>query len=117
LHGLKHLRLRGFDLSDGISSTGGLRDLITLHLCHGNFYSSPANDVNEKDLINLMGLENLKEVHLEGFDSLSKICLKPFSTIPTVNHFVLKHFQDINKDSLSSIGRMTHLKSLHFVRP
>lgn len=80
LHGLKHLHLRGFDLSDGISSMGGLRDLITLHLCHGNFYSSPANDVNEKDLINLMGLENLKEVHLEGFDSLSRIGLKPFST-------------------------------------
>jgi hypothetical protein len=68
--------------------------LAQLHLCHGNFYSSPANDANEKDFINLMGLENLKEVHLEGYDFLSKIGLKPFSTIPTVNHFVLKHFPD-----------------------
>ena len=50
LQGLKHLRLRGFDLSDGISSMGGLRNLITLHLCHGVFFSSPSNDLNEKDL-------------------------------------------------------------------
>lgn len=116
LQGLKHLRLRGFDLSDGISSLGGLKNLTTLHLCHGNFYSSPINDVNEKDLIYLMDLTNLKEVHLEGFDSLSEVGLKPFSTIPTsVDRLVLKHCQDLNEDCLPSIGRMSHLQSLHFV--
>ena len=116
LQGLKHLRLRGFDLSDGISALGGLKDLTTLHLCHGNFYSSPINDVNEKDLVNLMDLTNLKEVHLEGFDSLSEVGLKPFSTIPTsVDRLVLKHCQDLNRDCLPSIGQMSHLQSLHFV--
>ena len=35
---LKHLRLRGFDLSDGISYMRDLNDLTTLDLCHGNFY-------------------------------------------------------------------------------
>ncbi|KAL3816807.1 hypothetical protein ACHAXA_000910 [Cyclostephanos tholiformis] len=116
LQGLKHLRLRGFDLSDGITSLGGLKDLTNLHLCHGNFYSSPINDVNERDLINLMGLTNLKEVHLEGFDSLSEVGLKAFSTIPTsIDHLALKHCQDLNQGCLQSIGRMTHLKSLHFV--
>jgi hypothetical protein len=116
LQGLTHLRLRGFDLSDGISSMGGLRDLTTLHLCHGNFYSSPSDDVNERDLIDLMGLTNLQDVHLEGFDSISEIGLKPFSTTPaSVNRLVLKHCQDLNDDCLPSIGRMTRLQSLHFV--
>lgn len=41
LPGMQNLRLRGFDLSDGISSMSGLRELKSLHLCHGNFYSSP----------------------------------------------------------------------------
>eukprot|EP00571_Detonula_confervacea_P017832 CAMPEP_0172298136 /NCGR_PEP_ID=MMETSP1058-20130122/916_1 /TAXON_ID=83371 /ORGANISM="Detonula confervacea, Strain CCMP 353" /LENGTH=426 /DNA_ID=CAMNT_0013007377 /DNA_START=117 /DNA_END=1397 /DNA_ORIENTATION=- len=116
LQGLQHLRLRGFDLSDGIRSMGGLRDLKTLHLCHGNFYSSPSNDVNEKDLINLLSLTNVNQVHLEGFDCLSETGLKPFSTTPaSVKRLVLKHCQDLNDDCLPSIGRMENLTSLHFV--
>lgn len=115
--GLKHLRLRGFDLSDGISSMGGLRDLTTLHLCHGNFYSSPSNDVKEKDLIHLMGLTNLDQVHLEGFDCLSGNGLKPFCTpSASVKSLVLKHCQEFaEEECMHSIGRMVHLTSLHFV--
>jgi len=113
---LRHLRLRGFDLSDGISLMGGLLNLTSLHLCHGNFYSSPSNDVNEKDLIYMMGLTNLKEVHLEGVDGLTEIGLKPFTTTPaSVKRLVLKHCQDLNEECLPSIGRMEHLTSLHIV--
>lgn len=116
LPGLNYLRLRGFDLSDGISQMAGLRDLTSLHLCHGNFYSSPSNDVQEKDLVSLMGLTKLQHVHLEGFDCLSDVGLKAFSTTPTpVKNLVLKHCQDLSEDCLPSIGRMTDLTSLHFV--
>lgn len=116
LRDLESLRLRGFDLSDGIGSMGGLRNLKSLHLCHGNFYSSPSNDVNEKDLVNLMCLTNLQDVHLEGVDGLTNIGLKPFSVTPaSVKRLVLKHCQDLNEASLQSIGRMEHLTSLHIV--
>eukprot|EP00578_Thalassiosira_sp_NH16_P013679 CAMPEP_0181116832 /NCGR_PEP_ID=MMETSP1071-20121207/22164_1 /TAXON_ID=35127 /ORGANISM="Thalassiosira sp., Strain NH16" /LENGTH=444 /DNA_ID=CAMNT_0023201109 /DNA_START=146 /DNA_END=1480 /DNA_ORIENTATION=+ len=113
---LKHLRLRGFDLSDGISYMRDLNDLTTLDLCHGNFYSSPSNDVNQKELINLMGLTQVQQVHLEGFDSLSEFGLKPFSTAPTsIKRLVLKHCQDMSEECLPSIGRMDQLTSLHMV--
>lgn len=116
LDGMQHLRLRGFDLSDGISSMAGLGHLTSLHLCHGNFYSSPNNDVNEKDLVTLMNLTNLQEVHLEGFDGLTHIGLKPFSTTPTsLKRLILKHCQDLNEECLPSIGRMEQLTSLHIV--
>mmetsp|Transcript_38810 Transcript_38810/g.66241 ORF Transcript_38810/g.66241 Transcript_38810/m.66241 type:complete len:430 (-) Transcript_38810:108-1397(-) len=116
LHSLEHLRLRGFDLSDGITSMGGLIKLNYLHLCHGNFYSSPSNDVNEKDLLNLMALTNLKQVHLEGFDALSDIGLKAFSNkSASIQNLGLKHCQDLSEECLPSLGQMTHLTSLHFV--
>jgi len=116
LQRLQSLRLRGFDLSDGISSMGGLNNLTSLHLCHGNFYSSPSNDVNEKDLTHLMCLTNLQEVHLEGVDGLTNIGLDPFSTkTASVKRLVLKHCQDMNEECLPSIGRMEHLTSLHIV--
>ena len=115
---ITHLRLRGFDLSEGISSIGELQDLTSLHLCHGNFFSSPSNDVNEKDLINLMGLQTkLKQVHLEGFDQLSaNIGIKPFSTrFSSVKRLVLKHCQDMDEECIPSICQMQHLTSLHFI--
>ncbi|KAL7531871.1 hypothetical protein ACHAXR_006272 [Thalassiosira sp. AJA248-18] len=116
LQGLEHLRLRGFDLSDGIPCMRGLRSLNSLHLCHGNFYSSPSNDINEKDLLTLMGLAKLRHVHLEGFDCLSAIGLKPFCTTPvSVERLVLKHCQDLSESCIPSIGRMEHLNSLHIV--
>ena len=114
--GIKHLRLRGFDLSDGISSMSGLKDLSTLHLCHGNFFSSPANDVHQEDLSSLLSLTKVERVHLEGFDCLSDVGLKPFSTQPSsVKSLVLKHCQDISDECLPSVGRMQHLTSLHIV--
>ncbi|KAL7546174.1 hypothetical protein ACHAWF_009516 [Thalassiosira exigua] len=112
--GLRHLRLRGFDLSEGISSMGGLRNLSTLHLCHGNFFSSPSNDVNEKALIALMGLTNLTQVHLEGFDCLSDVGLK-FGSRNSLERLVLKHCQDLDPEIFPSIGRMGQLNSLHLV--
>lgn len=117
LKGLEHLRLRGFDLSgDGLNHMRELVTLESLHLCHGNFYSSPSDDIREEDLSNLMGLINLKHVHLEGFDGLSDIGLKPFCTpYASVERLILKHCQDLSEDCLSSIGRMRHLTSLHLV--
>ena len=113
---LETLRLRGFDLSDGLPYLKGLRSLHALHLCHGNFFSSPSNDINEKDLLTLMDLVNLKYVHLEGFDCLSSIGLEPFCTAPTaIERLVLKHCQELNENCLPSIGRMEYLTSLHLV--
>lgn len=116
LRGLQSLRLRGFDLSDGISSMAGLANLSNLHLCHGNFFSSPSNDVDENDLLLLMGLTALEQVHLEGFDCLSDMGLKPLSTTPaSMKRLVLKHCQDLDEDCLPIIGRMGQLTSLHIV--
>ncbi len=117
MHNLKYLRLRGFDLSDGIHHMRELQVLQTLHLCHGNFYSSPSNDVNEKDLLHLMDMtSNIEEVHLEGFDSLSNNGLKVFNESPnSLRRLVLKHCQELSEDSLTCIGRMRQLESLHIV--
>jgi hypothetical protein len=111
---LKFLRLRGFDLSEGISNMAGLTQLETLHLCHGNFYSSPNEDVNEKDLMFLVGLRNITSLHLEGFDSLSGVGMSPFVS-NSITDLVLKHCQDSSEDCLSTIGRMTNLRSLHMI--
>ncbi|KAL9185203.1 hypothetical protein ACHAXT_002980 [Thalassiosira profunda] len=119
---MKSLRLRGFDFSDGISSMGALCNLSSIHLCHGNFYSSPANDAEGKDLIHLMSLTSLEHVHLEGFDNLSDLGLKAFRRAVgganggmSVKSLVLKHCQEIDDDCLPSIGRMGHLEHLHLV--
>ena len=117
LHDLEPLRLRGFDLSDGINHVRALTALNRLHLCHGNFYSSPSNDVNEKNLLNLMGLTNLQHVHLEGFAGLSNIGLKLLcTTAASVKGLILKHCQYLGEECLPSIGRMVQLNSLHIVQ-
>lgn len=117
MRNLKCLRLRGFDLSEGIRYMAGLTQLESLHLCHGNFFSSPGNDVNETDLLHLMNMtSNIQQVHLEGFDSLSKNGLKVFHKQPNcLRRLVLKHCQDLSEDSLRCIGRMSHLESLHMI--
>ena len=112
---LKHLRLRGFDLSRGIQNMAGLVHLLSLHLCHGNFYSSPEEDVREEDLLCLMNLKNVRSLHLEGFDCLGDTGLKPFSPSSTMMNLTLKHCQEMSQDCLPSIGRMTSLESLHIV--
>jgi len=111
---LKYLRIRGFDLSEGISNMAGLTKLETLHLCHGNFYSSPNDDVNEKDLMFLVGLQHITSLHLEGFDCLSGVGMSPFVS-NSITDLVLKHCEESSEDCLSSIGRMTKLKSLHMI--
>jgi hypothetical protein len=115
LYGLKHLRLRGFDLSRGIDNMANLIQLESLHLCHGNFYSSPEEDVREEDLLHLMQLRNVQNLHLEGFDCLSDTGLKPFSPSSIMKNLTLKHCQEMNQDCLQSVGRMTSLESLHIV--
>ena len=117
IYNLKYLRLRGFDLSEGLQHLSKLYSLKSLHLCHGNFYSSPSIDVNEEDLLYLSNItSNIEEVHLEGFDSLSHNGLKVFSRSPSSLHrLVLKHSQELNEDSLPCIGRMRNLESLHIV--
>ena len=116
MRNLKYLRLRGFDLSDGLHHMSKLHSLEKLHLCHGNFYSSPSNDVNEKDLLHLTdATSHIEEVHLEGFDSLSNNGLDVFNKSPSsLRRLVLKHCQELSED-LSCLGRMSHLESLHIV--
>ena len=114
LEHLTYLRLIGFDLSEGICNVGLLHQLTTLHLCHGNFYSSPNDDVNEKDLTDLIGLRKLKRLHLEGFDCLTGAGLASFAT-QSIQDLILKHCQETSIDCLSSIERMENLNSLHIV--
>jgi len=111
---LKHLRLQGFDLSNGLCNLAPLSNLETLNLCHGNFYSSPDTDVNEKDLTDLVGLHKLTTVHLEGFDCLSGIGLAPFCS-KGLRSLVLKHCQELSEDCLPVLGTMTCLNALHFI--
>mmetsp|Transcript_16034 Transcript_16034/g.33914 ORF Transcript_16034/g.33914 Transcript_16034/m.33914 type:complete len:413 (-) Transcript_16034:202-1440(-) len=115
LQHLKHLRLVGFDLCEGIGYVGHLVSLQTLHLCHGNFYSSPNDDANEKDLMSLIGLTNIRHVHLEGFDCLTGVGLGPFGATGSIRHLALKHCQELSGECLTYAGRMTGLESLHFV--
>ena len=115
LQGLNYLRLRGFDLSEGIHNMWGLRFLESLHLCHGNFYSSPDDDVNEKDLMHLNGLTHVRSLHLEGFDCLTNLGLEPFCASRSVRDLTLKHCQELSEECLPCIGRMTSLRSLHIV--
>lgn len=63
-----------------------------------------------------MNLSNVQRLHLEGFDCLSDIGLRPFSTTPTsIQHLALKHCQDLSEECLPSMGKMKHLKSLHII--
>jgi hypothetical protein len=112
---LKHLRLVGFDLSEGLGYMQTLKHLESLFLCHGNFYSSPNEDVNESGLCHLIGLNKLRRLHLEGFDCLSCVGLTLLSPPGSIQDFVLKHCQELNNECLTSIGCMTNLNSLHFV--
>jgi hypothetical protein len=112
---LKSLRLRGFDFSEGMKHVGALTQLEDLHLCHGNFYSSPEKDVDESDLLELTGLTELKNVHLEGFDSVTELGLKPFCQSKSVKELVLKHCQDLSGESCTSLGAMTSLNALHII--
>jgi hypothetical protein len=115
VRGLRQLRLVGFDLSEGIGHIGCLRHLESLHLCHGNAFSSPTDDVNEKHLTNLIGLERLRRLHLEGFDCITGAGLAPFAASGRIQRLVMKHCQEQSDECLAQIGRMTNLTSLHFV--
>jgi len=112
---LKSLRLRGFDFSEGVKSIGRLTQLEHLHLCHGNFYSSPEKEISEEDLLELSDLTNIKSVHLEGFDALTDVGLKSFCQNKEVKELVLKHCQDLSGDSCSSMGAMPSLNALHII--
>lgn len=111
---LKSLRLRGFDFSEGLTNIGGLTKLEDLHLCHGNFFSSPEKEVNEEDLLELSGLKQIKSLHLEGFDNMTDLGLKPFCH-KNMKQLVLKHCQDLSGDSCSTVGAMTSLNTLHVI--
>ncbi len=116
LRQLKNLRLRGFNFSQGIHNLAGLLSLESIHLCHGNFYSSPDEDVRTKDLMYLNGLTNLHFVHFEGFDCLTGIDLQPLSASGSLQHLFLKHCQELKEDILSCIGyNMKSLQSLHII--
>jgi hypothetical protein len=115
MKGLKDLRLRGFDFSEGIRHIGSLTELENIHLCHGNFYSSPEKEISEEDLLVLSGFSQMKSVHLEGFDAMTDMGLKPFCQSKSMKRLVMKHCQDLSGDSCSTIGAMASLESLHIV--
>ncbi|KAL7504804.1 hypothetical protein ACHAXN_002683 [Cyclotella atomus] len=115
MKGLKDLRLRGFDFSEGIRHIGSLTELENIHLCHGNFYSSPEKEISEEDLLVLSGFSQIKSVHLEGFDAMTDMGLKPFCQSKSMKRLVMKHCQDLSGDSCSTIGAMASLESLHIV--
>ena len=115
LHELRHVRLRGFDLSRGIENMANLTRLKTLHLCHGNFYSSPEEDVKEEHLLHLMKLKAVENLHLEGFDCLGETGMKSFSPSSNMKHLTLKHCQEMKEDCIPCIGEMPNLESLHIV--
>lgn len=112
---LRHLRLVGFDLSNGLGSLRGLTRLTLLHLCHGNLYSSPQEDVHENDLMDLTGLTTVKTLHLEGFDEFKGTGLSPFSSSRSLRNLAFKHCQELNQECLITVGQMVKLTSLHFV--
>ncbi|KAL7436335.1 hypothetical protein ACHAXM_005133 [Skeletonema potamos] len=107
LANLTYLRLRGFDLSEGISNMAGLTQLETLHLCHGNFYSSPNDDVNEKDLMFLVDLKQISSLHLEGLIASLEL-LKSL-------HMINSEGDDapiFGSEDLHHLNTLTELKSL-----
>jgi hypothetical protein len=112
---LKDLRLRGFDFSEGVKHLSSLTELENIHLCHGNFYSSPEKEVSEEDLLELSGFKQMKSVHLEGFDSMTDMGLKPFCQSKSMKRLVMKHCQDLSPDSCSTMSAMTSLESLHII--
>jgi len=117
LHHLQYLRLRGFDLSDGIGHLHQLSNLQTLHLCHGNFYSAPPKNVHEEDMTKLTKLTEIEHVHLEGFDNLSQRTFQDglFAQTNNMRQLILKHCQDVDPAFLPHISNMTHLNSLHII--
>ena len=116
LRGLRHLRLVGFDLSAGLGALRGrTTGLTTLHLCHGNPYSSPRRDASERDLMDLAGgVAAVRNLLLEGFDELKGGGLGPFAG-GALRHLAFKHCQELNPECLRAVGQMAHLTSLHFV--
>jgi hypothetical protein len=117
MHTLAHLRLRGFDLSDGMSNASCLMTLRSLHLCHGNYNAIPSNDVDENELLSLMGMaSNLSRVHLEGFENLSHVGLRPFLDVSSsIDSLVLRNCRGLDGDGLDRFGRSKHLTSLHII--
>ncbi|KAL3808890.1 hypothetical protein ACHAXA_005101 [Cyclostephanos tholiformis] len=117
MHRLEHLRLRGFDLSDGIANVACLGSLKSLHLCHGNANASPSNDVDESHWLSFSGmLAKLSHLHLEGFDDLSHSGLQAFFDIPSsIRTLVLRHCQKVDEDCLSIFGQSIQLTGLHIV--
>jgi len=116
LRQLKNLRLRGFNFSQGIKNLATLSSLESLHLCHGNFFSSPDEDVRIKDLMYLNSLTKLQFIHLEGFDCLTGMELQPLSASGSLQHLFLKHCQELKEDTLYCVGHnMKSLQSLHII--
>ena len=61
-------------------------------------------------------MTELRHVHLEGFDRLSDVGLRPFcDPLSSVASLVLRHCQELDEDCLSGCGRSRHLTSLHIV--
>ena len=114
LTSLRSIRLRGFDLSDGIGHLNMLANLERLQLCHGNYFSSPALNANLEDFVKLSRLRRLTHIHLEGFDDIES--LRPFCQEGNlVETLILKHCQDLSPGVMAEVAKMAYLKNFHLV--
>ena len=114
LTSLQSIRLRGFDLSDGMGHLSMLSNLERLQLCHGNYFSAPALNANLEDFVKLSRLKRLAHIHLEGFDDLES--LHPFCQQGNlVDTLILKHCQDLSPGVMAEVARMPYLKNFHLV--
>lgn len=114
LTSLRSIRLRGFDLSDGMGHLNMLANLERLQLCHGNYFSAPALNANIEDFVKLSTLKRLTHIHLEGFDDIES--LRPFCQEGNlVKTLILKHCQDLSPGVMADVARMAYLKNFHLV--
>ena len=112
---LKSLRLRGFDCSEGIEHLCSLTELEHLHICHGNTFSIPNNAIPHDAFLSLSNLNNLKTIHIENMDCMTRPQIEPLCQFQDVTSLTLKHCHELSSEALSSISTMSSLQELHFV--
>ena len=112
---LKSLRLRGFDLSEGIEHLCSLTKLEHLHLCHGNTCSMSERTIPHDAFLSLYSLEKLKTIHIENMDNMTLPQIRPLCQFEEVTSLTFKHCQELSSNTLSSISTISSLQELHFI--
>ena len=116
VRGLRSLRLRGFDLSQGLNHIGKLTYLEHLHVCHGNTLHRSEQTVPSDAFASLpCNLQSLKSIHIENMDNITYEQVKPLSQMRTITSLTFKHCQEMKGDILPIIGTMSSLQELHII--